>query len=142
MSILLKQSTLRKIRPPLCGSLPRSGALVPLGGNERGKAKEKGVNVALTHIQPGEYFVLPGQIIDTVLLRQRLHDVEEGDESRRLHGKPSYASWQIEIPCCRSLPHAVPLGEPLDRADLLWCLTLVRAKYSFEVNDFNAYGWK
>lgn len=65
--------------------------------------------------------ILPWKSIDTLLLRQRVHDVEQYNESWYLHGKPSNLAWDVEAEVVGRLPCWIPIEEPLKGCNLLTC---------------------
>ena len=80
-----------------------------------------------TYKETAENAILPWQISDAVLLRHRVHNVQEREEPRRLHGHPRDAAGDVEAAFHRCLAHAIPLDDPLQGAKLhhsLACMSL------------------
>lgn len=63
--------------------------------------------------------ITPRQLPNPQLLRQREHDVQQGDKPHRLHGKPAYLTIDVEARLSRCLALRVPVENPLRRGDLI-----------------------
>lgn len=58
-------------------------------------------------------FVLPGERFEAYFGREGIHDVEEGEESGRLHGDPCYLAGDIESTIVGCLSSSIPRNKPL-----------------------------
>lgn len=56
--------------------------------------------------------------MNAMLLREGIHNVQEGQEPGRLHGHPGDAAGNVKGALDRGLAHAVPFNDPLERANL------------------------
>jgi hypothetical protein len=62
--------------------------------------------------------VSPRELSDPKLLWQSVHDVQQRDETRRLHGRPADLAVDVEARLRRRLALRVPLEDPLRGRDL------------------------
>lgn len=50
----------------------------------------------VTHKQRRQDLILPRQIINPILNRERLHDIQQGHKSGDLHREPGDSAWYVE----------------------------------------------
>ena len=73
---------------------------------------------ARTYKEAAEDLVLPGQVGNALQGRERVHDIEQGEEAWALHDHPADAAGQVESALNRGLAHAIPRYQPLQRSSL------------------------
>lgn len=68
--------------------------------------------------QAGQHLVLPGEVVDAVLGRQRAHVVEQYRDPRDLHQEPGETARDVKDARVRGFTHRVPRSQPLYRWEL------------------------
>ena len=75
-------------------------------------------NELATHKQASHSPIHKRQTLNSLLLRQTVHDVQQRDEAGRLHRSPADLSRYVEPRRRRGLAHGVVCDEPLDQSGL------------------------